>query len=195
MPLQNRVHPDGTLCAVPERGTLMGNRGGRIHTDDRTLGTARWRSRQWISCVLAFKNRQREVMGPYYTELFFLDEVTALAAGHRPCFECRRAAAVDFATRFPGDGRSRAPEMDRILHAARLGPKERARLTDQPFGTLGTDGAQVYAHHPAGPLAWSFNGYTPVRTPDTLTILTPEPIRAALSAGYAPQWHPSAPGS
>src|SRR5688572_12098743 len=97
MPLQNRVDPFGELFATPARGTLFGNRGGRFHTDQQTLTRRRWASRQWICCVLKFKNRQRDVWGRYYTELFFLDEVTALSAGHRPCFECRRAEASAFA--------------------------------------------------------------------------------------------------
>ncbi|HEY6026440.1 MAG TPA: hypothetical protein VIV09_06025, partial [Pseudolabrys sp.] len=97
MTLPNRVSPLGELFATPARGTLMGNRGGRIHTDDKRLTTRRWASRQWICCVLQFKNRQRDVWGRYYTELFFLDEVTAFAAGHRPCFECRRRDAEHFA--------------------------------------------------------------------------------------------------
>jgi hypothetical protein len=100
MPLQNRVSPFGELFATSARGTLFGNRGGRFHTDDKTLTTRRWASRQWICCVLQFKNRQRDVWGRYYTELFFLDEVTAFAAGHRPCFECRREDAERFATLF-----------------------------------------------------------------------------------------------
>ena len=98
MPLQNRVDPFGELFATPSRGLFMGNRGGRIHTDDRKLTKRRWASRQWICCVLDFKSRQRDVWGRYYTELFFLDEVTALAAGHRPCFECRRKDAEAFAS-------------------------------------------------------------------------------------------------
>ena len=93
MPLQNRVSPFGELFASPARGTMFGNRGGKFHRDDKTLGSKRFASRQWICCVLQFKNRQRDVWGRYYTELFFLDEVTALAAGHRPCFECRREEA------------------------------------------------------------------------------------------------------
>jgi hypothetical protein len=97
MPLQNRVSPLGELFAAPARGTLLGNRGGKFHRDDRTLGPRRFASRQWICCVLEFKNRRREVWGWGYTELFFLDEVTALAAGHRPCFECRRHDANTFA--------------------------------------------------------------------------------------------------
>src|SRR5947199_10356022 len=94
MPLQNRVTPFGELIAISARGTMFGNRGGRFHRDDRTLGARRWASRQWICCVLSFKGRRHSVWGPTsYTDLFFLDEVTALAAGHRPCFECLRADA------------------------------------------------------------------------------------------------------
>ena len=108
-PLQNRVAPDGSLHAVPERGLLMGNRGGRLHRPDGTLGRARWRSRAWIACLTEFRGRHRAVMGDGYTELFFLDEATALAAGHRPCFECRRAAARAFAAAWGHAGAARAP--------------------------------------------------------------------------------------
>src|SRR5437588_6553847 len=97
MPLQNRVDPFGELRAVPARGLFLGNRGGRIHRDDRTLSRRRWTSRAWICCRLSFKNRHRVVWGPGYTHLFFLDEPTAFSAGHRPCFECRRADAIAFA--------------------------------------------------------------------------------------------------
>src|SRR6187402_1000209 len=124
MPLQNRVDPFGELFADAARGTLFGNRGGRFHRDDRILGRRRWVSRQWICCVLDFKNRRRDVWGRYYTELFFLDEVTALAAGHRPCFECRRKDAETFAGTwrqvFRLRTRPRAAEMDERLHAERL---------------------------------------------------------------------------
>src|SRR6516225_659803 len=90
MPLQNRVSPYGTLFRTPGRGTLMGNRGGTIHNDAREI-VRRYASRRWIACVLEFKGRWRPVMAPRrYTELFFLDEAVALAAGHRPCAECRR---------------------------------------------------------------------------------------------------------
>lgn len=96
MPLPNRVDPFGAIAAVPERGLFLGNRGGRFHRDDRTIGPRPWASRQWICCVLSFKGRRRTpLMGRGYTELFFLDEVTALAAGHRPCFYCRRERATD----------------------------------------------------------------------------------------------------
>src|SRR5436305_14029718 len=99
MTLQNRVDPFGELIATQARGTLFGNRGGRFHRDDRTLGKRRWASRQWICCVLRFKERHREVWGRGYTELLFLDEVTSLAAGHGPCFACRRADAQPFAAK------------------------------------------------------------------------------------------------
>ena len=96
-PLQNRVTPFGELVATPARGLLLGNRGGRFHDPaTRALRTRRWASKQWICCVLAFKGWHREVWKTGYTELFFLDEVTALAAGHRPCCECRRVAARGF---------------------------------------------------------------------------------------------------
>ena len=93
MPLPNRVDPFGNLFADASRGLLFGNRGGRFHRDGQTLGARRWVSRRWICCRLDFKGRHRDVWGRGYTELFFLDEPTALAAGHRPCFECRRADA------------------------------------------------------------------------------------------------------
>ena len=89
MPLQIRVDPFGELVVTPARGTLMGNRGGKFHRDDRTLGKRRWSSRHWICCDLHYKNPEHDAMGQYYTAVFFLDEVTALAAGHRPCFFCR----------------------------------------------------------------------------------------------------------
>src|SRR5882757_774879 len=124
MPLQNRVDPFGELFATPARGLFFGNRGGRIHTDAKTLTKRRWASRQWICCVLDFKNRQRDVWGRYYTELFFLDEATALAAGHRPCFECRRKDAEAFAgawqQAFKLRRRLRADAMDVVLQAERL---------------------------------------------------------------------------
>ncbi|HLW90790.1 MAG TPA: hypothetical protein VKS78_05750, partial [Roseiarcus sp.] len=118
-PLQNRVDPFGELVAMAARGALMGNRGGKFHRPDKTLGRRRWASRQWICCVCSFKGRRRDVWGAGYTELFFLDESTALAAGHRPCFECRRAEAEAFRAAFDERGWISAPAMDEILHAER----------------------------------------------------------------------------
>src|ERR1700756_86958 len=124
MPLQNRINPFGELFATPARGTLFGNRGGRFHTDAKTLRVRRWVSRRWICCVLDFKGRRRDVWGRFYTELFFLDEPTALAAGHRPCFECRRKDAEAFAEMWRTAGgfgaRPSADQMDEVLHHERL---------------------------------------------------------------------------
>ena len=131
-PLQNRVFPDGLIVATPHRGTMYGNRGGRIHdpVTRQFHPNKRWASRQWICCVLQFKDQQRPLMGPGYTEMFFLDEVTALAAGHHPCFECRRKDAMRFAHVWRNDGtRETAPEMDRVLHGQRLEEKSKRMIS------------------------------------------------------------------
>src|SRR6476469_9350587 len=94
-PLQNRVTPFGEIVAVPERGTMLGNR-GILHDADGRL-RRRWAGRAWICCLLEFRGRRDPVMAPgHYTRLFFLDEPTALAAGHRPCAYCRRTAYLAF---------------------------------------------------------------------------------------------------
>ena len=113
MPLQNRVDPFGAIHAVTARGLFTGNRGVIHDPDTRTLLKRRWTTKAWIICDCAFGDRRRDVMGRNapsgnagWTELFFLDEVTALAAGHRPCFFCRREKAVEFAACFAaGQGR------------------------------------------------------------------------------------------
>jgi hypothetical protein len=200
MPLQNRVDPFGNLSATPARGTLMGNRGGKIHTDNKKLTTRRWASRQWICCVLEFNNRQRDVWGRYYTELFFLDEVTAFAAGHRPCFECRRKDAVKFALLFSGKRRrTSAPAMDEVLHAERLDGKAK-RLHRRKLDML-ADGAMIaraggaFAVRGKYLLPWTPSGYgsaQPRPRGIEADLLTPPSIVAVLKAGYAPLWHPSA---
>ncbi len=116
MTLQNRVHPSGELFAVAERGTMLGNRGGKFHRDDKSLGKRRWASRHWICCELHYKDMHHEAMGRGYTSLFFLDEVTALAAGHRPCFFCRRAEAKGFVAL---SGKTTG-ELDDVLHGERI---------------------------------------------------------------------------
>src|SRR5262245_229519 len=117
MPLQNRCNPFGELIATAARGTMMGNRGGKFHRDDRTLGGRRWSSRHWICCDMHYKNLKHEAMGRYYTSVFFLDEVTALAAGHRPCFFCRRKEAQLFLSL--ANPPLSADAADRILHDQR----------------------------------------------------------------------------
>ena len=204
MPLPNRVDPFGELFADPARGLFFGNRGGRFHRDDRSLGRRRFVSRTWICCRLAFKGRKREVWGKGYTELFFLDEPTALSAGHRPCFECRRHDAQAFAAAFArGLGRAtpaRAAEMDRVLHAERLDGRSKRRhrlpiddLPDGSFITLGGDDA--WALRGQSLLRWIPAGYEAGRDRPRgliVDVLTPPGILAALAAGYRPQWHGSA---
>ncbi|MGE3916373.1 MAG: hypothetical protein AB7F78_11810, partial [Hyphomicrobiaceae bacterium] len=141
MPLQNRVTPEGEIVADAARGLMMGNRGGALHDDVKRLGRRRWVSRQWICCRLAFNGRHREVMSPgRYTELFFLDEPTALAAGHRPCFECRRQDFLRFATLWAkvlgGDGRATAPDMDEVLQRERVDAAGRKLTCAAPFADL-----------------------------------------------------------
>jgi hypothetical protein len=148
MPLQNRVTPFGEIVAAPERGSFMGNR-GRIHNARRELGTRHWERKAWITCVLRFKGRRRQVMAASsYTELFFLDEATALAAGHRPCGECRRADARRFkelwleanGALLQGKSGTMA-DMDAVLHSERIGRdgaqrRWEARLSELPDGVM-----------------------------------------------------------
>jgi hypothetical protein len=199
MSLQNRVDPFGELIATPARGTLMGNRGGRIHTDGRTLTARRWSSRQWICCVLDFNGRQRDVWGRWYTELFFLDEPTAFAAGHRPCFECRRKDAEQFALLFSGKRkRASAPAMDKLLHAERLDGKakrtHRMPFAALPDGVFVAIGNEAYAVRGKRLLYWTPRGYdrTVARPRGTAEVLTPPAIVAVLKRGYQPRWHLSA---
>jgi hypothetical protein len=200
MPLQNRVSPFGELVASHARGTLMGNRGGRLHNDKRRLTRRRWTSRQWICCKLDFNNRHRKVWGRGYTELFFLDEVTAFAAGHRPCFECRRKEAERFATLFSGKKqRASAAAMDRALHAERLVAKgKRAHtltLDSLPDGAMIALGVEAFAVRGKRLLRWTPAGYKgsiPRPRRGEADVLTPPSILVVLKRGYAPRWHPSA---
>src|SRR5262245_55986026 len=158
-PLQNRVDPFGALIAVPARGALMGNR-GRLHDASRRI-VRRVASgyRAWVTCRLEFRGRWRAVMTPgRYTELFFLDEATALAAGHRPCGECRRSDYRRFRTAWlaGNPGRGIAPgapiaALDRELHRDRLAADGRQRTFPAPLATL-PDGVIVTLPGAADPL-------------------------------------------
>ena len=206
MPLQNRVTPYGELFAIAARGLFMGNRGGRLHRDDRTLSSRRWVSRQWICCVLQFHDRHRQVWKTGYTELFFLDEVTALAAGHRPCFECRRNDARAFAGALAKGLRlravPRAADMDALLHAERLDGRAKRMhrrpiddLPDGAFIALPRTPGQAFAVRGSHLLQWTPAGYGGRRRRPRgmkVDVLTPPTILAALAAGYRPAWHPSA---
>jgi len=203
MPLPNRVAPDGALFATTARGLLMGNRGGRFH-DPQTRGLPRriQASRQWICCVLSFKNRRRQVWSRGYTELFFCDEVTALAAGHRPCMECRRKDALAYrAALVEGLGLRKIPlfpEIDRLLDGERRDGRAqrtcRRPAETLPDGAMICDAGRFLALKGDKALLWSPAGYVGKanRPTGTVTVLTPPASLAALSRGYRPLWHPSA---
>ena len=204
MPLQNRVTPEGEIIATPARGTMMGNRGGCLHRPDKTLTGRRWVSRQWICCELAFNGRHRELMAERrYTELFFLDEATALAAGHRPCFECRRADAIAFASLWAKaegvEERPKADRMDRVLHAERLNPDGgkrtfRAALGDLPSGCLVRIAGRPHLLNERQLHAWTPQGYNraePAAPAQIVDVLTPPAIVALLQIGLKPRLHPS----
>ena len=199
MPLQNRVLPTQEIVADPGRGLLMGNR-GCLHGSGRRLGTTRWRSKAWISCVLDFQGRRRDPMPPgRWTALFFFDEAVALAAGHRPCAYCRRSDFLRYADAWPQ--RLSAPEMDAVLHSQRVESRSRRqRTTTQDLSEL-PDGAMVrFDGVPALVLGrrllpWAWEGYgTPVRPAglDQVETLTPPANLLVLQAGFAPLLHPSA---
>jgi len=187
--LQNRVDPWGRIVATPHRGTMLGNRGGKFHRDDQTLGRRRWASHHWICCELHYKNAHHDAMGTGYTSLFFLDEVTALAAGHRPCFFCRRAEAKAFL------GNQKVEPFDRQLHAERLAAPRDDDLADLPDATMVERDGDAFAVLGPDLLRWSFAGYTekiPRQPAMRGRVLTPPSIIAILRGGYKPRWHLSA---
>lgn len=205
MPLPNRVRPDGSLMADPARGLLFGNRGGRFHDPStRALPRRIQASRQWICCVLSFKGRRRQVWGTGYTELFFCDEVTALAAGHRPCMECRRADALAYREALMR-GRAFAqtplfPQIDvRLDSERRDGRLKRRHLLPAPSLPDGTmvefaDSPAPVALRGEHALPWSPAGYgLPLPRPQgKVSVLTPPTTLVALAQGYRPLWHPTA---
>ncbi len=211
MPRQNRVTPFGQIVDVPERGTVMGNR-GRLHDEAGRIRRP-WQVRRWLLCKLEFNGRRRTVMAPgRYTELFFLDEATGLAAGHRPCFECRRSSFHAFADAWsigtvglPGAGRPTASSIDERLHVERVGPGGskrtfRAVIDDLPNGVFvtldqGEGGDHARLIWEGKLLAWSPGGYRescPSPVGEEITVLTPRATVDAIRAGYAAEVHPSA---
>lgn len=204
-PLQNRVAPTGELVATAARGLMMGNRGGQFHRLDQTLATRRWASRAWIACVLEYKGWHEQVWADrHYTQLFFLDEATALAAGHRPCALCRRADYRRFAELWAQTrglpAPPRAAEMDDGLHAERWASRgEDARpslpAASLPDGAIVMHGDEPHLIHAGRLWQWGFDGYMDgpsVGTADRYVSVTPPVVLAILAAGYRPLLHPSA---
>lgn len=203
-PLQNRVTPFGEIVATPERGVYTGNRGIIHDPSTRTLLGRRWTSPAWLICLCAYKGKRRTVMGPgSWTELFFLDEATALAAGHRPCFECRRVDAEAFRRAWAagrGTPVPRAPQMDAVLHAERLSGRGKrlhpveGRAAELPDGAMIAGGDAAFLIAGGGAWRWSPSGYAPAAAPTDARLLTPPSTLAALRAGYRPVLHPSVRG-
>ncbi len=191
MPLQNRVDPFGNLFRTHARGTMMGNRGGALHNGEREI-IRTYKSRRWITCVLEFRGRHRIVMSERrYTELFFLDEAVAFAAGHRPCAECRRERFNAFKDAW--QHRPFADEMDIELHRARIDKRKKvtyeAAMDSLPDGCFVQIDGRAYLIWGGALLLWTPEGYTrrDARPVDSVvTVLTPEPIVRCMRNGYKP---------
>jgi hypothetical protein len=214
MPFQNRVSPFGTIVATTARGTLMGNRGCLHDRHDHPVRL--YQGRRWIICVLEFKGRTRKPMPPgHYTSLFFLDEATALAAGHRPCAECQRERFTTFRAHWAaanpelaGSATPLVETIDATLHHERISNHHRQRdkikltYTEQldrlPDGVFVTLEMRDIPHMVRGNqlFPWSFAGYgQPIaRTDATVQVLTPRSIVQTIAHGYVPGVHPSAQG-
>lgn len=203
MPLQNRVTPFGEIVATPERGGFTGNRGIIHDPATRTLLRKRWSSKAWITCVCAFRGRRRAVMATRsWTELFFLDEATALAAGHRPCFTCRRNDAQAFLAAWEqgnATAGARAAQIDTVLHAERCDGRLKRRhalpcaVAELPDGAMIDAGGEANVIVRGNALRWSFDGYRhPPHRVENARLLTPPSTLRALQAGYRPVLHDSA---
>src|SRR5262245_25091860 len=195
MPFQNRVTPLGELIATPERGLVYGNR-GRLHDEHGNI-RRQWQVKRWISCRLEFRGRYRAggPMAPNrYTGLFFLDEATALAAGHRPCAECRNA---DYRSFLAATDASRAGELDAGLHAerGRLHESELDELPDGAFVALEREPWLVFGSEL---LHWTPSGYAERRRrfSGRVDLITPPTSVRVLASGWngsLPLVHPNRP--
>lgn len=192
MPLQNRVTPFSTIEVSPARGLFTGNR-GILHNDRQQLVTTHWRHKAWIVCELEYKGLRRKLMQPgHWTELFFLDEATALAAGHRPCALCRRAAYNQF---LKLSGRPSAKQLDEALHPQRTNEQPVIAFDRLPENSFYAIGPQSFLKRVAGSLRWSQAGYERAENPESRSLvqpLTPLLTRQVLAQGYQPVLHPSA---
>jgi hypothetical protein len=202
MPLQNRVTPSGDIVSTPHRGLFTGNRGIIHDPATKTLLNKRWSNPAWLTCVCEFRGRRRKVMGGRsWTELFFLDEATAFAAGHRPCFYCRRDDANRFRAAWEAGNRVAdvlAPEIDVVLHRERLDGRNKRlhalpmALDELPDGAMVQQGAESYLMVEGRPLQWSLAGYRKAQGAiEEALLLTPPSTLRAFSAGYRPVLHPS----
>jgi hypothetical protein len=198
--LQNRVDPKGEIIKTPARGAWLGNR-GQLHNSGKTI-IRPFKHKAWIICLLQFKSRHREVMAPgLWTELFFFDEATAFAAGHRPCFECRREDAKRFkAAWLKGNPEYALPanvmigKIDDVLQAERIGPDNskvtfEANINGLPDGAFIVLNSEAYLLAGGGIYKWSPDGYGDAMLPEseTVCVLTPRSVLNAFKNGYTPQ--------
>ena len=199
--MQNRVDPFGVIITTPARGAWLGNR-GQLHGSGKTI-LRPFKHKAWIICLLHFKGRHREIMAPnLWTELFFLDEATALAAGHRPCFECRREDAKRFKqawlkgnAMYGLDLKSPIAKIDDILQSQRINGLHQkvtfsSILSDLPNGTFINIQKEAYLVMDQHLHLWSPFGYLEAKqipASTTVEVLTPKSTVNALSAGYLPQ--------
>jgi hypothetical protein len=207
--LQNRVDPFGNLIRTKARGALMGNR-GVLHDEHQQIRRP-FKLKTWIACVLEFKGRKRKVMTPNrWTELFFLDEATAFAAGHRPCFECRRADADRFKIlwlkanpEYGFDQKTSIKEIDAMLDKERIRP-DKSKVTFEedadklPNGTFVLFDEKPCLLWDGSVYPWTPFGYEPgMPLPDAkkLTVLTPRSVVRTFRAGYVPQTAPTTFGA
>lgn len=208
MPLQNRVDPWGQLNAVNAKGAWLGNR-GILHNDLKEI-VAPWRHKSWVTCELAYKDRKRTIFSSgSYSELFFLDEATALSAGHRPCAECRRARYVEFKDQWikanadPSDIKVPVSTIDKQLHSERAvrGGKKltySGEFKSLPSGAFIERDGIACLYWQGRLLKWSPSGYVEdyslPHQDELVTILTPQSIVWMFQNGFTPQVHESAGG-
>ena len=195
MPLQNRVDPTGIICFSSERGSLMGNR-GHLHNEKKEI-IRQYQLKRWIICVLEFKGWHRQVMQKgRYTELFFLDEATALAAGHRPCAECQRERLTLFKKYWTTANEisiKSLTEMDDYLHIERTNAnKPEVSLQKLPDGVFVAYPSKSFLKYKNQLYEWSFGGYKAPILPDPellVKVLTPMSIVRTLDAGFSVQYN------
>lgn len=205
MSLQNRVNPEGVICFSESRGTLMGNR-GCLHDHQKQIVASSKRD-AWVSCALDFKSIRRQLMNPgSYTELFFLDEATAFAAGHRPCATCRRDRYVAFMSAWGmgncNGARVLATEVDKLMKRDRLptARKNVATLEGIPNGVMvKTADGTCHLVMNGCLLPWSFQGYGKPLAIDSFEgpflLLTPQSTVNAIRSGYEVGLHASCQAS
>lgn len=201
MSRQNRVTPLGDIVTSDARGTLMGNR-GCIHDANGMLSGRRWARKQWVICKLAFAGRRRRIMAPgRYTELFFLDEATALAAGHRPCATCQRERYETFVAAWRaahGAGQS-INDIDNRLHQERAAVIGVKRLPLRNFGVVPigaifrlAGSTDLLLQDGKDMRTWTIHGYkacadVPPSANESVTLVTPLATAALFVRGFNPE--------